>query len=80
MPCFSGRSEHKLLRKDCEPGCACCVNTTYSCGKIGCNDETIQRNNVEKFVCEIIKQNVEAFGCVGGVDPLDSFLNLPPGN
>ena len=31
MPCVSGRSNHVLLRKDCVAGCACCVNTAYSC-------------------------------------------------
>ena len=43
MPCYTGRAGHTLLKKDCQPGCACCVNTTYSCGLLKC-DEQIDNN------------------------------------
>ena len=39
MPCYTGRAGHTLLKKDCQPGCACCVNTTYSCGLLKCDEQ-----------------------------------------
>ena len=43
MPCPQGRSQHTLLRKDCQSGCACCVNTAYSAGRLFC-DESIDNS------------------------------------
>jgi hypothetical protein len=45
MPCYTGRAGHTLLKKDCQEGCACCVNTTYSCGLLKCNEEVDNFNS-----------------------------------
>lgn len=60
MPCQTGRAGHILLKKDCQTGCACCVNTTYSCGKLGCNEEIendfITLNLLKHMICDIYNQ------------------------
>lgn len=61
MPCFTGRAGHTLLRKDCPSGCACCVNSTYSCGSLKCNETLInvKPNDIKQDLCDIILPALE---------------------
>lgn len=54
MPCFTGRAGHTLLRKDCPSGCACCVNTAYSCGQLKCNETLTNSKKVELCDTELL--------------------------
>jgi hypothetical protein len=56
MPCFSGRSEHVLLKKDCVSGCACCYNHTYSCGLLKCDEQKDNTSlpDVSALVCDLL--------------------------
>lgn len=82
MPCVSGRSTHILLKKDCQTGCACCVNTAFSVGKICCNEQqdNVNNANISGIVCRIIKEGIDNGGCNNGFDFLeqtDGLLKLP---
>lgn len=56
MPCQTGRSQHVLLKKDCTANCSCCVNTAYSCGKLGCNEALInsKKPDVSQLFCNLL--------------------------
>lgn len=57
MPCLSGRSQHVLCKKDCQPGCAYCVNTAYSIGKLCCNEplDNSTNKNIRVLACQLMK-------------------------
>lgn len=61
MPCVTGQAKHTLLKKDCQSGCACCVNSTYSCGSLKCNETLIntKKPDVSGLVCQILKNLLE---------------------
>jgi hypothetical protein len=61
MPCVTGRAGHTLLKKDCQSGCACCVNSTYSCGILKCDEPLIntKKPDISGLVCEILKNLLE---------------------
>ena len=70
MPCVSGRSNHILLKKDCKAGCACCVNTAYSCAPPCYKDQLINtdKTDIRSLMCELIQDAISAKGCDIGFD------------
>jgi len=54
MPCFTGRSNHILLKKDCKSGCACCYNHTYSCGLFEKEQNNSSLPDISAQVCNLI--------------------------
>ena len=78
MPCVTGRAGHTLLKKDCQSGCACCVNSTYSCGLLKCDEPLIneKKPDVSGLVCELIKESAEV-SCETGLSFLQDLTSLP---
>lgn len=60
MPCTTSKAFHTLCKPDCpKTGCACCVNTTFSCGDVlRCNELLIneKKPNVSALVCDLLTQ------------------------
>lgn len=69
MPCPLGRSQHTLLRKDCQSSCACCVNTAYSVSKPFCDEpvDNSKSRDIRDLACTIIKETVDQNGCDSGL-------------
>jgi len=65
MPCTSGRANHTLLKKDCQLGCNCCINTTYSCQPICCKNDLFKNDcqDIVALFCNFFHDYVEENGC-----------------
>lgn len=81
MPCQTGRAGHTLLKKDCQSGCACCVNTAYSCGMLKCNeinDNSKDCNTFADFICRLLIQSAVNQGCENATEFFSDLEILLP--
>jgi len=56
MPCSTGRASHILLKKDCQAGCSCCPISSFSVGKLCCDEpkDNGSGNIARNAICAVI--------------------------